>query len=305
MARRGTRRDRPRTARAAASARRRRRARTPARRRTSPGGRRRRAARMQRRGGDHERDQRHRACTRIPTRSPRQRVRPLAGARHPVADREHARDREREPLPRSRRRPWVHDPTPCQTGRMAFHHVAITTKDLDATHRFYTEAMGFDLVKVEAAPVDRVGLGPAHLLRHRQRRDARGLGHPRRRGSTATAPRSPPGSACRRGRTTSRSTPPTSTTSSCGSSAGSTTASTACASITAGARRSTPTTRAASPWSSARRRASSPPTTAPRPHRCSPPRSRRSERPPEVEFFTANRVGATAWTSHRAPDRTS
>jgi len=35
---------------------------------------------------------------------------------------------------------------------MAFHHVAITTKDLDATHRFYTEAMGFDLVKVEAQP---------------------------------------------------------------------------------------------------------------------------------------------------------
>jgi catechol 2,3-dioxygenase-like lactoylglutathione lyase family enzyme len=35
---------------------------------------------------------------------------------------------------------------------MAFHHVAITTKDLDATHRFYTEAMGFELVKVEAQP---------------------------------------------------------------------------------------------------------------------------------------------------------
>jgi catechol 2,3-dioxygenase-like lactoylglutathione lyase family enzyme len=35
---------------------------------------------------------------------------------------------------------------------MAFHHVAITTKDLDTTHRFYTEAMGFDLVKVEAQP---------------------------------------------------------------------------------------------------------------------------------------------------------
>jgi catechol 2,3-dioxygenase-like lactoylglutathione lyase family enzyme len=35
---------------------------------------------------------------------------------------------------------------------MAFHHVAITTKDIDATHRFYTEAMGFDLVKVEAQP---------------------------------------------------------------------------------------------------------------------------------------------------------
>ena len=35
---------------------------------------------------------------------------------------------------------------------MAFHHVAITTKDLDATHRFYTEAMGFELAKVEAQP---------------------------------------------------------------------------------------------------------------------------------------------------------
>ena len=35
---------------------------------------------------------------------------------------------------------------------MAFHHVAITTKDLDQTHRFYTDAMGFELVKVEAQP---------------------------------------------------------------------------------------------------------------------------------------------------------
>ena len=35
---------------------------------------------------------------------------------------------------------------------MAFHHVAITTKDLDETHRFYTEAMGFELAKVEAQP---------------------------------------------------------------------------------------------------------------------------------------------------------
>jgi len=33
---------------------------------------------------------------------------------------------------------------------MAFHHVAIATRDLDATHRFYTEAMGFTLVRVEA-----------------------------------------------------------------------------------------------------------------------------------------------------------
>ena len=35
---------------------------------------------------------------------------------------------------------------------MPSHHVAITTRDLEASHRFYTEAMGFQLVKVEAAP---------------------------------------------------------------------------------------------------------------------------------------------------------
>jgi catechol 2,3-dioxygenase-like lactoylglutathione lyase family enzyme len=32
---------------------------------------------------------------------------------------------------------------------MSFHHVAITTKDLAATHRFYTEAVGFALAKVD------------------------------------------------------------------------------------------------------------------------------------------------------------
>jgi catechol 2,3-dioxygenase-like lactoylglutathione lyase family enzyme len=36
---------------------------------------------------------------------------------------------------------------------MAFHHVAIATRDLDATHRFYTEAMGFELRKVDAIPI--------------------------------------------------------------------------------------------------------------------------------------------------------
>jgi catechol 2,3-dioxygenase-like lactoylglutathione lyase family enzyme len=30
---------------------------------------------------------------------------------------------------------------------VSFHHVAIATNDLEATHRFYTEVMGFDLVK--------------------------------------------------------------------------------------------------------------------------------------------------------------
>lgn len=33
---------------------------------------------------------------------------------------------------------------------MGLHHVAIATKDVGATHRFYTEIMEFDLVKVEA-----------------------------------------------------------------------------------------------------------------------------------------------------------
>ncbi|MEY2432614.1 MAG: hypothetical protein QOC92_2339 [Acidimicrobiaceae bacterium] len=35
---------------------------------------------------------------------------------------------------------------------MAFHHVALATRDLDATHRFYTEVMGFELLKAIVAP---------------------------------------------------------------------------------------------------------------------------------------------------------
>ncbi len=35
---------------------------------------------------------------------------------------------------------------------MAFHHVALATRDLEATHRFYTEAMGFPLAKVVVGP---------------------------------------------------------------------------------------------------------------------------------------------------------
>jgi catechol 2,3-dioxygenase-like lactoylglutathione lyase family enzyme len=35
---------------------------------------------------------------------------------------------------------------------MGYHHIAIATRDLAATHRFYTEAMGFSLVKVVAGP---------------------------------------------------------------------------------------------------------------------------------------------------------
>lgn len=35
---------------------------------------------------------------------------------------------------------------------MGYSHIAIVTRDLAATHRFYTEAMGFELAKVIAAP---------------------------------------------------------------------------------------------------------------------------------------------------------
>ena len=35
---------------------------------------------------------------------------------------------------------------------MAFHHLAIASRDIKATHEFYTAAMGFELVKVEVAP---------------------------------------------------------------------------------------------------------------------------------------------------------
>ena len=34
---------------------------------------------------------------------------------------------------------------------MPFHHLAIVTRDMPATHTFYSEAMGFELVKVEKA----------------------------------------------------------------------------------------------------------------------------------------------------------
>jgi catechol 2,3-dioxygenase-like lactoylglutathione lyase family enzyme len=45
---------------------------------------------------------------------------------------------------------------------MAFCHLALATNDLEATHRFYTEAMGFTLVHVEAADTD----VPGSWLRH-------------------------------------------------------------------------------------------------------------------------------------------
>jgi catechol 2,3-dioxygenase-like lactoylglutathione lyase family enzyme len=35
---------------------------------------------------------------------------------------------------------------------VAFHHVSLVTRDLTATHRFYTELMGFELAKVQCGP---------------------------------------------------------------------------------------------------------------------------------------------------------
>ena len=40
---------------------------------------------------------------------------------------------------------------------MAFHHVALAVRDLQETHRFYTEAMGFELAKVVVGPTDEGG----------------------------------------------------------------------------------------------------------------------------------------------------
>jgi catechol 2,3-dioxygenase-like lactoylglutathione lyase family enzyme len=37
---------------------------------------------------------------------------------------------------------------------MSFHHVAVATRDLAATHAFYTEAMGFDRRPVWAFDLD-------------------------------------------------------------------------------------------------------------------------------------------------------
>lgn len=40
---------------------------------------------------------------------------------------------------------------------MPYHHLALATHDMPATHVFYTKAMGFELVKVEAAPTPQGG----------------------------------------------------------------------------------------------------------------------------------------------------
>jgi catechol 2,3-dioxygenase-like lactoylglutathione lyase family enzyme len=48
--------------------------------------------------------------------------------------------------------------------RMGFHHMAIATRDLEASHRFYTEAMGFELVKTVVAPTPEGAGWARHLF---------------------------------------------------------------------------------------------------------------------------------------------
>ena len=74
--------------------------------------------------------------------------------RRPV--RIHRRERHRVGLAHPRRHclvvPVLEMLDGCQTGGMSFHHVAIATRDLEATHTFYSEACGFELLKVDVIP---------------------------------------------------------------------------------------------------------------------------------------------------------
>ena len=47
---------------------------------------------------------------------------------------------------------------------MGFHHVALATADLNATHAFYTQAMGFELVRAVVAPTDAPGGWAKHVF---------------------------------------------------------------------------------------------------------------------------------------------
>jgi catechol 2,3-dioxygenase-like lactoylglutathione lyase family enzyme len=47
---------------------------------------------------------------------------------------------------------------------MGVHHIALPARDIGATHRFYTEAMGFELVKAVVAPTEHPGGWAKHLF---------------------------------------------------------------------------------------------------------------------------------------------
>ena len=48
---------------------------------------------------------------------------------------------------------------------MAYHHLALATGNIEATHNFYENIMGFDLVKVEVAPIPSGGWGKHFFYR--------------------------------------------------------------------------------------------------------------------------------------------
>lgn len=47
---------------------------------------------------------------------------------------------------------------------MGYHHLAFASRDMEATHRFYADVLGFELVKAVAAPTDQPGGWAKHLF---------------------------------------------------------------------------------------------------------------------------------------------
>ena len=52
----------------------------------------------------------------------------------------------------------------CDNPRMGFHHLAFASRDMEATHHFYAEVLGFELVKAVAAPTDKPDAWAKHLF---------------------------------------------------------------------------------------------------------------------------------------------
>lgn len=48
---------------------------------------------------------------------------------------------------------------------MGYHHLALAAKDMKAIHHFYEEVMGFELVKVEVAPMQEGGWAKHYFYR--------------------------------------------------------------------------------------------------------------------------------------------
>ena len=110
---------------------------------------------------------------------------------------------------------------------MGYHHVAIATRDIKASHEFYTGPMGFELVKVQVGPAGERGFAKHLFYDTGNGADVRDLGLPRSGpGAGLVARDLDRRSASRSGPTTSPSTPATSPTSHGVASAGSRTAST-------------------------------------------------------------------------------